>query len=171
MFHDLRIDPSIPLPQPEHHTFASRASTPLPLASPADIGFIQLNLTGEFTGHAPQFRHVTQRRAQFLIDPTDDFGIDSQVMRQSIGWHLLREPLQNGNLSPEFLEALLPALALPALRPIDSARPAEHTLAATQKVGRTPKNTIRSRNHAAVGEVLGMVLGEACQFKVPYQMA
>jgi hypothetical protein len=153
MFDDLRIDPSIPLQQPEHHTFASRASTPAPLASPTEIGFIQLNLTGEFTGHALQFRHVKQRRTQFLIDPTDDFGIDSQVMRQSIGWHLLIEPLQNGNLSPEFCETLLPstgaAVDIPAARPIDPKRPAEHTLAATQKVGRTPENPMRSRNHAA----------------------
>ena len=96
---------------------------------------------------------MKQRRAQFLIDPTDDFGIDSQVMRQSIGGHLLIEPLQNGNLAPEFREALLPstdpAFDIPTLRPSDPKRSAKDTLEAPQKVGRTPENPMRSRNHAA----------------------
>lgn len=96
---------------------------------------------------------MRQRRAHLLIDPTNDFGIDAQVMRQAIGWHLLIEPLQNGNLSPEFRETLLPstgaAFDIPTTRPIDSKQATEDTLAAPQKVGRTPENPMRFRNHAA----------------------
>ncbi len=47
---DLGIDPSIPLQQPKHDTFASGPPAPPPLTSPAEIRFIQLNLTREFTG-------------------------------------------------------------------------------------------------------------------------
>jgi len=74
-------------------------------------------------------------------------------MRQPIGRHLLVESLQGGNLAPEFRKAFLPstgsAFHIPATRPIDSKRPAEHTLAATHNVGCTPKDTMRSRNPAA----------------------
>jgi hypothetical protein len=47
---------------------------------------------------------VKQRRAQFLLHATDDFGINAQVMCQPIRWDLLIESLQDGNLAPEFRE-------------------------------------------------------------------
>lgn len=40
-----------------------------------------------------------------------------------------------------------PAFVMPSLRPTDPKRPTEHS--DTQKVGRTPQNTMRSRNYAA----------------------
>lgn len=90
---------------------------------------------------------------QFLVDPTDDLGIDSQVMRQPIGQNLLIEPQQDRDLAPKFREALLPVTGavcdIAGSRPIDHKRPAEQTLAATQKVGCTSENPMPPRNHAA----------------------
>lgn len=74
-------------------------------------------------------------------------------MRQPIRRHLLIESLQDRNLAPEFHETLLPStgpvfdIATPG--PSDTKRPAEHTCAATQKVGRTPENPMRSGNYVA----------------------
>lgn len=88
-----------------------------------------------------------------LLDPADDVGIDAQVMCQPIGRHLLVESLQGGNLAPEFRKDFLPTTGppfhIPASCPIDSKRPTEHALATTTKFGPIPKDTMRSRNHAA----------------------
>jgi hypothetical protein len=79
--------------------------------------------------------------AQFLLDPADDFRIESQDMRQPIRQYLLIEALQDCNLAPEFRETLLPwtgpAFDIATPRPIDTKRTTEHTFAATQKVGRS----------------------------------
>jgi hypothetical protein len=62
-------------------------------------------------------------RMQLLIDPTDDLGVNGEVMCQSVGWDLLIKYLDNRDLSPQFGQALLlaalPALYIPTLCPID----------------------------------------------------
>ena len=76
--HDLGVNPSIPLQQAEYDTFASRATTPFPLTDSAEVGLVQLDLTGQLCTF--QFSSMKQCDAQPLIDPCRRLGIQAQTL-------------------------------------------------------------------------------------------
>lgn len=127
-----------------------RATSKLALAPPAEIDF---DLARKPAFNRFQFSHMEDGGTQLLIDLADDLGVISQVMRQSVGRYLLIEPLEGRDLAAQFSETFLlsalPARHIAAPRPVDLERSAEHTLLATQKVGRSLEYPVLSNNHKA----------------------
>ena len=128
-------------------------SAALAVPTPTEIGLVQFNLTGQLVFHRFQFGHMEDGRTQLLIDPTDDLGVNGEIMRQAVGRDSLIEPLNDCDLTPQFGEALLltalPTLYIPTSCPVDLERSTKHALLAPQQVGRAPEYPVLSCNHKA----------------------
>ena len=92
-------------PEGKRRCFGSRTSFPLPLASAAKVGLIELNLTRELG--AFQFCNMKEHHSQFLINPSNSLGIQAQITSQSISWLLLIKALQDTNLVAQLSQAFL----------------------------------------------------------------
>lgn len=147
--HHFGVDPAIPLQQAEYDTFTLGASTTRPLTDSAEVGLIQLDLTGQLGSF--QFSDMKQGDAQPLIDPRHSLGIQPQITRQTIGRLLLVKTLQDGNLAAQLVQTFLLATAhafhVASRRLCRLKRTAKNALATIQKVGRTTKNCMNPGNH------------------------
>ena len=151
-FYDFGVNTAFALQEAKHDAFTSRRSPSLPFALAPKVGFVQFDLTFQF---APfQFGQMEQRFSEALIDASDHFDIDAQVLRQPIGGLELLEALEDRNLSAQstqtfaFPTQLAFHIAPTSVQNFEGAT--ENTLPAPQKVGRTTKNRVSSSNHAPV---------------------
>lgn len=151
-FDDFGVDTAFALQEPKHDAFTSCRSPSLPFAFAPKVGFVQFDLTFQFASF--QFGQMEQRFSEALIDASDHFDIDAQVLRQPIGGLELIEALEDRNLSAQTTQTFaFPtqlAFHIPSAGVQDLKRATENTLPAPQKVGRTAKNRVSSRNHAPV---------------------
>ena len=93
---DFGVDARFPLQAPKDDAFAGGGSASLPLAASPEVGLVQLDLAFQFA--AFQLGQMVQRFSHSLIDPGDDFDIDTQILSQPIGGLELIESLENRNL-------------------------------------------------------------------------
>ena len=147
---DFGVDAGFPLQEPKDDAFARRGSASLPLTPSPKVGFIQFNLALEFA--AFQLGQMVQRFSHPLIDSSDHFDIDPQILAQPIGRLELLEPLENRNFSTQPTQTFTLSteltfhIAPTGVQDLEGA--AENTLATSQNVGRTTKNRVPPSNHA-----------------------
>lgn len=132
-FDHFGIDPSFSLQQTENDAFAGSTTTTLAFAAATKIRLIQFDLAFEST--ALQLTQVKQGFAQSLVDTSDDFDIQPQIDRKSIGRLKLVEPLQNRDLPTQPGHAL--GLAAVAAFNVTACR-AQHLERATENTLATP---------------------------------
>jgi len=147
---DFGVDAGFPLQETKNDPFPGRGSAPFPLAFPSKVGLVQLDLALQFAVF--QLGQMVQGFSHSLIDAGDHFDIHSQILAQPIGGLQLIESLQNSNLATQARQALVlsteRALHIPPTGVENLEGTTENTLAPAQKVGRTTKNRVSSRNHA-----------------------
>ena len=145
--HDFGVDQVFPLQQPKGDAFARGRSS----SFASKVGFVQFDLAFEFS----PFQHTQMEQGflQVLGHPRDDFHIHAQVLRQSVGGLQPIEPLQDSNLPMQATQAFALstqlAFHIPATGVKNRKGPTKHTLATSQKVGRTTKNRASSSAHAS----------------------
>ena len=151
LLYNLGIYPAITLQKPKYNAFTSCASSALALASAAEVGLVNLNLTLKLAGL--KLGYMVDRFTQTLVDAGNYLIINAQITCHAIGRLLLVEAGDNTNLFAQTLErflfsaGLVPALHIAAPSFAYTERTAKYALSTSQKVGRTVENVVSSSNH------------------------
>ena len=154
LLYNLGIYPAITLQKPKYNAFTSCASSALALASAAEVGLVNLNLTLKLAGL--KLGNMVDRFTQTLVDAGNYLIINAQITCHAIGRLLLVEAGDNTNLFAQAFERLLfstrfvSAPDVPALCLSHLERTAENALSASQKVGRTVENVLLTSNHKGI---------------------
>jgi len=109
-FHHLRVDPAITLQQAEYNAFACRTSSTLALASAAEVGLINLDLSLELACF--KLSDVVDGFPQFVVDSGNGLVVHAQVSGKPIGWLKLVEACEDADLLTEERKRLLSLAAM-----------------------------------------------------------
>ncbi len=154
-----RIDLPIALQEPENHAFPSGPTAAPAFSATAEVGLVQFNLTLQSPGF--ELGQVKERLAQPLVDAGDDLDVDTQVLGEPVDRHELMEALEYLDLTLQPRETLRSSAVGATTHHVTACgahhleRTAEHTLLATQKVGRAAENVLFRCNHRDLPYSLG----------------
>ena len=154
MLHNLRVDLAIAFQKAKNDIFALSSSAAHALASAAKVALIHFNLAIELA--AVQLGNMVDGLAQALVQAGDRLIIHAKVMSQTIGWLLLVESLDDGDLSAYFSQRLLFSTAFVSASDISSRcfgylkRTTKYALSTLQKVGRTTENILSPLYHMMI---------------------
>ena len=154
LFHDFGVYPAVALQKAKYNAFAGSSSATLPLPPAAEVRFINFDFAFQFACFT--FSHMVDRFTQALVDAGHGLIMHAKIGGDAIRGLLLVEAGEDRDFFSQLLERFLfsagfPfALYVPAMSLADLERPAENTLSAPQKVGRTVENVLFCCNHKGI---------------------